>query len=136
MRRFSNAPRPKEIRRLYAIGCEWAKAPGVCELTGVPVDPSESHLHHLLRRGSHPALFLCPWNWLVLLGEVHDAVFHRQDSSRKAAETVVEARLPGLLDKVRGMEREWSRKPLYEIEELYGGLPPREVFLREEMGKI
>lgn len=133
--RESNNPYPKERRRLYRIGCKWAKAPGVCELTGVPVDPAEAHIHHILHAGSHPALYLCPWNWLVLAGEVH-GLFHAQDTSRKASERAIEARLPGLMDRLRGMEREWSKKPLYEVEELLGGLPPREVFVREEMGRI
>jgi len=131
MRRESNSPRAIEKRKIYSKACEWAKAPGVCELTGAPEDPASLHVHHILERSTHPQLFLCPWNMLVLLGVVHDRI-HRMP--RAEATLLIEQRLPGLLDKIRGLASEWHRKPLWEIEELFGGLPPREVFVREEMG--
>lgn len=133
MRRQSNSPRAKEKRRLYAIGCEWAKKPGVCELTGVPVDPAEAHLHHVLTRGAHCEFFLCPWNWLVLHGEVHGEIERAGYDARKKA---IERRFPGLYDLIEGLRPQWRKKPLYEVESLLAGLPPREEFIVQEMGRI
>ena len=131
--RRSNSPRAKERRRLYGLGCEWAKAPGVCELTGVPVDPSEAHLHHVFTAGAFPELYLCPWNWLVLHGMVHGE-FH--DVGYEERKKAIERRFPGLYDLIGGMRPEWIRKPLDEVQSLLEGLPPREEFLRTEMGRI
>ena len=120
MRRRSNSKRACERRRIAKKLDRW-EASELCVLSGLYCP--FPHTHHLLTVGAHPALYLCPWNRLNVLPDLH-RLAHDDENSFNA---MVEKKFPGLLDSLILLEREWSKMALFEREEAIDSVISRQT---------
>ena len=96
----------------------WVKASGTC--FKCKVNRSE-HCHHILTRGAYITLYLHPLDLLPLCDPCH-RLAHGTHTAAKFLEWV-EIENPGIIEKLWTLGREWLKKPLEEIKELYKSLP-------------
>ena len=73
------------------------------------------HCHHILTKGSRIELMLCPWGLIPLCWRCH-AFAH--DKNKEFMEWIEEI-APGRKEHLWQLSREWLKKPLEEIEEIY-----------------
>ena len=105
------------------VAAPWAKAGGTC--FKCKANRAE-HCHHILTRGAYIVLMLCPWNLVPLCCFCH---LFAHDHSKKFM-AWLETVMPGIEEKLWTLAREWLKKPLEEIKELYRTLPEWEEHWR------
>lgn len=63
------SPKRRKFEAFYnSVVVPWVTGSGVCDKCG---RSAHCHSHHILTRGAHPELFLCPSNLLCLCEECH-----------------------------------------------------------------
>lgn len=128
LRQRSKNPRPVTVNNLYQRIRDWCVSPQVCQHCGSEPDGSKWRFlecHHIWTVGSTPELRCCPENLLCLCYRCHRTWAHGNDVDFRHWLASVK---PGLFEHLRSVRREWSKRPLDEIEAHIDSLPPREQF--------
>ncbi len=99
------------------VAAPWVKAGERCFKCGCWSD--SLHCHHILTKGAYIVLMLCPWNLVPLCWLCHRFA---HDFNKKFM-AWLEGEIPGIKERLWQLAREWLKKPLGEIEEIYKTLP-------------